>query len=160
MDQARIVVGVNHTPAAEAALRWALAKAESTGCSVTAVHVFDESERADLAMERDPEREEVEAHRRAQARVREIVSETGIDIPVTFTFTHGTVAAELAMAALSGSALVVGQPQLDHHRRLVRDLALEAPCPVVAVSEEGHPSMCGLAGVADDQVGDRAETVS
>ncbi|MFY9916098.1 MAG: universal stress protein [Nocardioidaceae bacterium] len=144
MDHARIVVGVNHTPAAEAALRWALAKAERVGCSVTALHVFDEAERADLAMERDPEHEEVEAHSRAQARVREIVSQSGTDIPVTFTFTHGNVAAELAAAARSGTALVVGQPQRDHHRRLVRDLALEAPCPVVAVTEFGHATTCGL----------------
>ncbi len=156
MDHARIVVGVNHTPAAEAALRWALAKAESTGCSVTALHVFDASERADLIMERDAEGEEVEAHRRAQGRVRAIVSDSGAAVPVTFSSTHGPVLAELALAAMSGTALVIGQPQRDHHRRLVRDLAIEAPCPVIAVTEDGRATRCGLAEITDD----RAETVS
>ncbi len=150
MDHARIVVGVNHTPAAEAALRWALAKAESTGCSVTALHVFDEAERADLAMEIDLEHEEIEAHRRAQARIQRIVSESGADIPVTFTCTHGNVAAELARAAMSGTALVLGQPQRDHHQWLVRDLAVGAPCPVITVTEFGHATTCGLAEFTPD----------
>ena len=53
MNSINIVVGVSSTPAADAALRWALTKADKTGSAVTAVHVYDESEHADLPLEAD-----------------------------------------------------------------------------------------------------------
>ena len=61
MSNNRIVVGVNHSAAAEAALRWAISKGAGTGCPVTAVHVFDPDDRADLAMVRDVDAERVES---------------------------------------------------------------------------------------------------
>lgn len=144
----RIVVGVKHSPAAESGLRWALHKAQKTGSSITAVHVFDVAERSDLAMERDPVREEAESQHRAQARVSQIVSEADVDVPVLFSSAHGSVETLLAAAAQRASALVVGQPQCDRHRHLVRQLALTVSCPVVVVAETGvavtvrlpHPS--------------------
>lgn len=49
----RIVVGGDHTPAASAALRWAVGEAAETGACVAVVHAFDATRRADLALERD-----------------------------------------------------------------------------------------------------------
>jgi K+-sensing histidine kinase KdpD len=143
-DHARIIVGVNHTPAAEAALRWALAKAANTGCAVTAVHVFDASERADLAMERDPDLEETETQRRAQTHVSAVVAETQTDVPVTFASARGDLESALTSAALKASALVVGQPQRACHEGLVHQLAVSASCPVVSVSESGQAITIGL----------------
>ena len=48
-----IVVGLNHSPAAREALRWAVGEANRLRADVTVVHAVDVTERADLAMERD-----------------------------------------------------------------------------------------------------------
>ena len=53
MNSINIVVGMSSTPAADKALRWALTKADHTGSGVIAVHVYDESEHADLPLEAD-----------------------------------------------------------------------------------------------------------
>jgi hypothetical protein len=63
--QARIVVGLNGSPASVAALRWAIRQARFTGCTVELVHVWTASvspfdlahARAGVQSERDAARE-------------------------------------------------------------------------------------------------------
>ena len=82
MNSINIVVGVSSTPAADAALRWALTKANNTGSAVTAVHVYDESEHADLPLEADKQAAVQESHHRVQMLASMIAGEQGFPRPV------------------------------------------------------------------------------
>ncbi len=144
MSGEHIVVGVSNSPAADAALRWALDKAERTDSVVTAVHVFDASEHADHAMEPDQAAAETETHRRAERRVRSLASECGSAAPLVFRAIHGGVGTALPRAALTGSALVVGKPQRQRHQALLELLVERSACPVVAVSADGEAAVVGL----------------
>ena len=64
--EARIVVGIDGSPASVAALRWAISEARYSGCTVEAVHVWTASvspfgdlvhARAGVQSERDAARE-------------------------------------------------------------------------------------------------------
>lgn len=137
---ARIVVGGDYTPAGTAALRWAVAEAERTGCSVTVVHAFDPEERADLILERQLDPELTQARRDARYRtyswVVEALADTGTPVSVLVATPEGPVVEVLAAQAGQASLLVLGEPSGALHRGLPDVLARACACPVVTVAED------------------------
>ena len=139
-----IIVGLNTSPAADAALRWALCKGDRTGSAVVVVHVYDEAEHADLALEADKEGAIRDSHQRAQMLASTIVSEQSYAGPVHFRARRGDLEAALVEEASAGSVLVVGVPQLERHGDFLDRLAVEAQCAVVAVDEGGTTRVVGI----------------
>jgi len=130
------VVGLDHTPAGSAALRWAVAEAWRRGARVMAVHVYDRA-RSDLASERDHEgersRERIEAHRQVIALLGDSAGQQGIALSQL----DGPVATRLAEAASQASMLVLGEPTATAHTRLPAILGSTCGCPVMVVAEDG-----------------------
>lgn len=139
-----IIVGINTSPAAEAALRWALSKGDRTGSTVVVVHVYDEAEHADLALEADKEGAVRDSHRRAQMLASTIAGEQYHSGPLQFRARSGDLAAALVEEASAGSVLVVGVPQREQHAEFLDRLAAEAQCAVVAVGEDGTTRVVGI----------------
>jgi len=132
----RIVVGGDHTPAATAALRWAVDKASQTGAYVAVVHAFDVGGRADLAMERDLGRARRDARYRTQSWVVEVIGNLGTSVPVIVSTPDGPVEQALAAAAQGAQMLVIGEPQDGPHRDLAAELSRGTACPVVTVARD------------------------
>ncbi len=133
----RIVVGYAHTPAGSAALRWAVLEAQRTGAEIEAVHVFDLRRRADAALSRDPEELRVEARRRAEQRVRDVVAGLGTRTRVRFTALVGDVEQTLAANARHADRLVLGEPGHRTDQSLPERLSRQCAAPVTVVSESG-----------------------
>lgn len=144
MTKGHIIVGVSTSPAADAALRWALTKADRTGSAVVAVHVYDEKEHADLALEVDRQAAVRESHQRVQLRASAIASELDFAGSLWFRPRYGDLATELVDEAVDGTAIAVGVPQRDLHEEFLPELASQAHCPVVAVAADGVPTVVGL----------------
>ena len=132
----RIVVGGDHTPAATAALRWAIHKAAQTGACVAVVHAFDVAGRADLAMERDLDRARRDARYRTQSWVVEVIGDLDTSVPVIVSTPDGGVEQLLAAAAQGAQMLVIGEPQDGPHRDLAAELSRSSGCPVVTVARD------------------------
>jgi nucleotide-binding universal stress UspA family protein len=132
-----IVVGLDHTPAGSAALRWAVDEGVRRGDRVMAVHVYDREGRADLALERDHEgertRERIEAHRQVVDELGDRAARLGIAVSQT----DGPVATRLAEAAERAVMLVVGKPTAAANKGLPEFLACVCGCPVMVVDENG-----------------------
>lgn len=143
MNSINIVVGVSSTPAADAALRWALTKANKTGSAVTAVHVYDESEHADLPLEADKQSAVQESHHRVQMLASMIAGEQAFPGPFSFRARSGDLETVLIEEAVDGGVLVVGVPQRERHEDFLERLSAEAQCAVVAVSEDGNTRVIG-----------------
>ena len=126
----RIVVRGDHTPEAAAALRWAVAEAEQRGVDVTVVQPFDRSVRADLALDRDLERERRDARFRAQSWVVAAVAALDTEVCVTVSTPDAPVF-EALLAAARDAALVV-LPETD--QAWADRLTAACRCPVVAVT--------------------------
>jgi len=133
-----IVVGLDHTPAGSAALRWAVDEGVRRGGRVMAVHVYDRDARADLVMERDHEeertRERIAAHRQVVNELGDRAARLGIAISLT----DGRVATRLADAAEHAVLLVVGKPSDDATKGLPELLGSICGCPVMIVDETGE----------------------
>ena len=143
MNSINIVVGVRSTPAADAALRWALNKAKKTGSAVTAVHVYDESEHADLPLEADKQAAVQESHHRVQLLVSMIAGELDFPGPFSFRARSGDLETVLVDEAADAGVLVVGVPQRERHDDFLERLSAEAQCAVVAVDENGNTRVIG-----------------
>ena len=144
MSSINIIVGVSTTPAADAALRWALTKADHTGSGVIAVHVYDESEHADLRLESDKDAAVRESHHRAQMLASMIAGEQGFPGPFSFRARSGDLETVLIEEATAGSILVVGVPQRELHEDFLDRLAAGAQCAVAAVDEDGNTRVIGI----------------
>lgn len=131
----RIVVGGDHTPAASAALVWAVNEAAKTGACVAVVHAFDMG-RADLAVERDMERERRDARYRTQSWVVEVLTDLDTTVPVIVSTPDGSVEQALAEASKGAQLVVIGQPGGGRHRDLAAALARSCRCPVKTVTAE------------------------
>jgi nucleotide-binding universal stress UspA family protein len=143
MNTIDIVVGISSSPAADAALRWALTKAERTGSAVTAVHVYDESEHADLPLESDREDAVRESHHRAQMLASIIAGDQAFHGPFTFHARTGDLEDVLVEEAAGAGVVVVGVPQRERHDEFLDRLAARAQCAVVAVDEHGPTRVIG-----------------
>ena len=132
-----IVVGLDHTPAGSAALRWAVDEALRRGGRVMAVHVYDRDARADLALERDHAtertRERIEAHRQVVDQLGDSAARLGIAISQV----DGPLVSRLALAAERAVMLVLGKPGVAIHTDLPRLLSEACPCPGVVIDEYG-----------------------
>jgi nucleotide-binding universal stress UspA family protein len=144
MNTINIVVGVSSSSAAAAALRWALTKAENTGSAVVAVHVYDESEHADLPLEADKLAAVQESHHRVQLLASLIAGEQGFPGPFSFHARSGDLEAVLIDEATGGAVLVVGVPKREPHEGILDRLAAGAQCAVVAVDEDGTTRVIGV----------------
>jgi nucleotide-binding universal stress UspA family protein len=133
-----IVVGLDHTPAGTAALRWAVDEGTRSGARVMAVHVYDRNGRADLAAERDHEseksKERIEAHRQLVDALGDEAARLGIAISQV----EGPVATRLAEATRHAALLVLGRPSDPAHKALPQVLPRLCRCPVVVIDEAGQ----------------------
>ena len=124
MTRRRIVVFGEHTPAATAALRWAIGEAEKRDAAVVVVRPFDQRGRADLALERDLDRARRDARYRTQAWVVETVD--GLDTPVTISVStpDGSAPQALVTAAQGADLVVIGDCGAESERlaATVRDV--------------------------------------
>ncbi|HET6699844.1 MAG TPA: universal stress protein [Nocardioidaceae bacterium] len=134
----RIIVGGDHTPAASAALRWAVAQAAGSGAYVCVVHAFDVAGRADLALERDLDRARRDSRYRTQSWVVEVLGETAGSVPVTVSTPDGSVVGALVAAAHDASMVVIGRPRSRHNRRLAERVARSCACPVVTIGADAE----------------------
>ena len=132
----RIVVGGDHTPAATAALQWAVGEAAATGVCVTVVHAFDVAGRADLAVERDLGRARRDARYRTQSWVVEAIGDLETSAPVVVRTPDGTVEEALVAASRGAQMVVIGQPQGSRHRDLATALSRLCSCPVMTVAPD------------------------
>jgi nucleotide-binding universal stress UspA family protein len=131
-----VVVGLEHTEAGSAALRWAVAESERIRARVMAVHVYDPS-RPDLRHEKDPEgeksRERIEAH-------RQLIDVVGRDAPklaIAISQVEGSLLDRLSRAAENAVMLVVGEPSDPQNADLPARLAASCRCPVIMVRPDG-----------------------
>jgi nucleotide-binding universal stress UspA family protein len=137
-DHRRIAVAVTSSASAIAALRWALRRASHKDARVEVVHVFDESDRADLAIERDMAQAAREASQLTLERTVAELADVDNDVVVRIVSKHGSLLIELTKMAADADLLVVGLPQGDAHQGLPKALASSCNCPVVTVSAEGE----------------------
>jgi len=137
----RIVVGGDTTPAASAALLWAVGEAASRdGCDVLVVHAFDTAGRADLALERDLDRARRDARYRTQSWVVEVLGDSLVSVPVSVQTPDATVEDALAAASAHASMVVVGVPQTGRRQGLVPVLKGRCRCPVVTIGTGRSPA--------------------
>jgi nucleotide-binding universal stress UspA family protein len=142
----RIVVAVDSSAAAYAALRWALLQAVTEGCTVLAVTVLDPRRRADWRLERDPAAALHEQQDRLGGRVARAMTEHELTTgqpapPVQVLVVRGELVPELAALTGDTGLLVAGRPQTGMSEEAVRDLA--GRCPVLLVDEYGETSHPG-----------------
>jgi hypothetical protein len=130
----RIVVGGDHTPAATAALRWAVGEAALSGACVVVVHVFDVEDRADKAVEL--ERARRDARYRTQSWVVEVLGDLDTSVPVVVSTPDGSVEQALVAASRGAQLVVIGRPRGGLHRDLAAALAGSCVCPVMTVTGE------------------------
>jgi len=152
----QITVAVDHSPAAGAALRWAVGEAARVGAEVVAVHVIDVRERADLAHVPHLGAARAQACVATQQWVHDAIDGTLVDLqdpdathdpfseetpdrPRVSVYTAtGGIQDELMSAARSAVALVLGQPDGAAHEQLADQLASRCACPVILVDETGR----------------------
>jgi nucleotide-binding universal stress UspA family protein len=144
--KARIVVGLDGSPASVAALRWAIREARLTGCTVEGVHVWTASTspfdnlavaRAGLQSERDAAREVL---RSAVAQARDADPDGGV--PVREELVAGYPAVVLRERGRGARMVVVGQPRHGNltrllHKTVTHAVVRDAPCRVVTVAADG-----------------------
>ena len=130
----RIVVGGDHTPAATAALKWAVVEAAQSGACIAVVHAFDVEGRADLALERDLDRARRDARYRTQSWVVEVLGDLDTSVPVIVSTPDGSAEQSLMTAARGAQMVVIGQPHGGRHRDLATALARSCECPVMTVA--------------------------
>lgn len=134
--QPEIVVGLNHSPAAQAALRWAVDEASRLRANVTVVHALDAEHRADLAMATDVESERRESAGRAQRWAAECVT-LPPGVQTTFVTPLSPITEALILAAEDALLVVVGRPQDDRLEGLPERLSRGLECPVFCVDSTG-----------------------
>jgi nucleotide-binding universal stress UspA family protein len=144
--EARIVVGLDGSPASVAALRWAIREARFTGCTVEVVHVWTASvspfdlahARAGVQFERDAAREVLLT---AVAQARDANPEG--EVPVREELVAGYPAAVLRAKGRSARMVVLGNPRHSNltrvllHKTVTHAVTRDAPFRVVIVAADG-----------------------
>lgn len=130
-----LVVGLSHSAASAAAVRWALQEGARSSCPVRVVHVDDAAEHSDTALGRD-EADVAQAQQVLFGRVGDAMQDLGgdlEDVTVSVARMRGRLEDELTKAATGARALVVGQPGRCRHKGLENRLRAHVECPVVVV---------------------------
>jgi nucleotide-binding universal stress UspA family protein len=143
---ARIVVGLDGSPASVAALRWAIREARFTGCTVDVVHIWTASVSpfGDLAHARAGVQSERAAAREvlltAVAQARDANPDG--DVPVREELVAGYPVAVLRAKGRIARMVVLGNPRDSNRTRLLHKtvthaVTRDAPCRVVIVAADG-----------------------
>jgi nucleotide-binding universal stress UspA family protein len=138
----RIVVGIDTSPDAERALRWALDEARLRGAKLELVHAYPTPELTALPMVVTlPNDEELRAA--AESVLDDALEAVGGpgDVAVVRTVRAGGAASVLVQAAEDADLLVVGARGLGGFRGLLlgsvsQQAVAHSPCPVVVVTRE------------------------
>jgi nucleotide-binding universal stress UspA family protein len=145
-DQQRIVVGIDGSPEALDALRWAVAEAKRRGATLRLVTALEWADAPAVGLPGlgqrygDIMREQAEKHlEEAAASATELAPDTEIDQRLPVGFPVAKLVAESRHAGL----LVVGEGGLDRIASIVAGsvavgVATHAACPVVVVRGEEH----------------------
>ena len=135
--RARIVVGLDESPAAHAALRWAVERGRSTGHDVAAVHVYETS--AVPILRSHEQRSVREGHARARA-TEWILAALGRDdlLHARLVVAEGSPVKVLVAASGNADLMVLGAPRPGRFRRVLTNRVAKrcsgrARCPVVLV---------------------------
>lgn len=136
----RIVVGVDGSPAADAALTWALEQARRTGDQVQPLHAWQYPEIGELLSLNPFELQHDELQADAARVLREALERVGphVDVDIDPVLGAGRPAALLLDAARGASLLVVGSRGRGGFAGLLlgsvsQHCVQHAPCPVVVV---------------------------
>jgi nucleotide-binding universal stress UspA family protein len=127
-----ILVGFSRSSASAAALRWAVAEAKRRKVRVRVLHVYDEDEHADAALEK---RSASAPDQRTDlsGRVLDVLGDDAEGVPVTVAHRAGTLVDTLGAAAAHAQMLVIGRPGECRHRGIDERLRLKVACPVMVV---------------------------
>lgn len=136
----RIIVGIDGSASARAALDWALDEARHHGAEVRAVHVWDVPPLGSSAFDRllgDPDALEAEARRELDLVV-DAANTDGLASPVQRSLRCGRPAEWVLREAKAGDLIVLGSRGLGGFDppplgSVSRQVAGHAPCPVVVV---------------------------
>lgn len=142
----RIVVGVDGSAAARAALDWAIDQARHRRTEIRAVHAWEVPALGSTAFDRllgDPDALEAEARRELDL-VIDAADVTGLDAPVQRSLRCGHPAEQILREAAAGDLVVVGNRGLGGVAppplgSVSRQVAAHAPCPVVVVPAPKPP---------------------
>ncbi len=133
----RIVVGVDGTAPSQAALRWALRRAERDGTELVLAHVVDDA----LGEMGSPYGADARnAARELLDRTRAEVADDHAQVKISSVLTDGSVAWALAHATRPGDLLVIGTHKTGYlHGRVLGSrsvqIATAAPCDVAVVPD-------------------------
>ena len=131
-----IVVGLDNTPAARAALRWAVRRASRLKAAVRAVHVLELPGSAG-PLEHDPAGERATVQGRAQDWVAGALTGLAVEAPVTIDVRDGDPAEVLSRAARHAEILVLGKNP-DSATTPITDWAVPLGCELVVIDESGQ----------------------
>ncbi|HEY2190973.1 MAG TPA: universal stress protein [Actinomycetospora sp.] len=151
-----LVVGVDGSAGADAALRYAMAEGQRRGAAVRAVMAVRPPEM--FAYEAyvlpDPAEARAAAARRVQARIEELREQLGLDVETEAVAVPGSPVTTLVDAARDADLLVVGHRGHGPWRStLLGSVALgavlHAPCPVTVVPAPGPAADAAHAAAAE-----------
>lgn len=150
-----LVVGVDGSAGADAALRYAMEEAADRGASVRAVVAVPRPDMFtyDFFLLPDPEADRAEAGQAVGRRVQELREQTGLAVEVEAVAIFGSPVRVLVDAAREASLLVVGHRGRGPWRSaLLGSVALgavlQAPCPVTVVPARVPASEAAPSAVA------------
>jgi nucleotide-binding universal stress UspA family protein len=145
----RVVVGVDGSPSADAALRWALTEAALRGGTMQVVHAWEVpvifGPVAGGGLPYDTDAVHADAQRFVDELVDAAVAETGTpDVAVERTTGPGGAASAVLDAAEGADLVVIGRRGAGGFSRLLlgsvsENVARHAPCPVVVMPPERDP---------------------
>lgn len=148
-----VLVGVDNTPAARAALRWAARHAARTGATVRAVYAFNLPHTAAARLEHDLVEARAAAQGRAHAWVADGLAGIATSVPVIVEVHDGDAATVLSRAARRADVLVVGDNRAPGRSRstsrhaILDRCAVAGDCEVIVVDASGHVERPGQIGV-------------
>jgi nucleotide-binding universal stress UspA family protein len=134
---APVVVGLDHSPAAHAALQHAHELALRTGSDLQVVHVFELPALPGAALEADLGGERTAARHRAMRWVADALGDHS-GVHVSIATPEGDVEGALLSAARGASTIVVGAAQQRRREGLAQRLADDGACEVIEVDERGR----------------------
>jgi hypothetical protein len=140
----RIVVGGDYTPAATAALRWAVAEAALTGACVVVVHAFDPHQLPEKGRALVLDRARRDDRYRTQSWVVEVLADMRASVPVVVSTPESPVEDALVDAGQRAQMIVIGRPRARQHGGLAQHLAKRLPCPVLTVAGDDHVSLTAV----------------
>jgi nucleotide-binding universal stress UspA family protein len=146
----RIVVGLDHTPTARAALRWAARQARMTGATVRAVHVIDwpigVEAFGSVEVDEDGHLPEEKIRGTYRRGIRRVFEEAAPEPGWQLQFAEGETGPVLIAEAADADLLVIGTPTTspdwtgDVSGPVAHHCLSRTTCPVVTVPLERDPA--------------------